>query len=155
MRHSLYVLVWLTACAAPGDGAGYVQGARAAHQVADDALRRGDQNAAEAALESILQEHVPAAVAKDDARVVRQDAAYRLAELTLETDPRAALRFAERGLDEGRAEDVFTANLLIARGRAREALGDPVAATEDYFDALTINDTLLEQALAGDDQEAP
>jgi len=150
-RHSL-LLAWLlavaTACA-PSPEAEWLAAAQSAH---------GDVETGEggAALEDFLARSVPAGVQSDDARVVRQDAAYRLARLLLAGgDAAEAEAVANAALDEGDKEDVFTANLYVVRGQALEAQGRPVRATMDYHDALLINEVLLEAALAddGDDQE--
>jgi hypothetical protein len=44
--------------------------------------------------------------------------------------------------------DLFTANLLVVRGTAREVLGAGRGAITDYERALTINETLLRGAAA-------
>ncbi len=127
--------------------------AREAHAAADRAVAREDWSAARDALRRAWQREVPAAVGADDRRVVRQDLAYRLAEVELSAGAAEdALRWAEDGLREGRAEDVFTGNLLVARGRAREALGDDRRAAQDYFEALEINEALLRRTF---DEGAP
>ena len=84
----------------------------------------------------------------EDARVVRQDLAYRLASIALE-DERAedARSYADRGLALGAATDVFTANLYVVRGQARETLGDAVGAAGDYHEALIVNEALLDRVL--------
>ena len=137
-----------SACA-PSAEAEWLAAAEAAHESVDGGGGR-------AALEDFLARPVPDGVQSDDARVVRQDAAYRLARLLLATgDAERAEAAASEALDEGEKEDIFTANLYVARGQALEAQGRPVRATMDYHDALLINEVLLEAALAdeGDDEE--
>jgi tetratricopeptide (TPR) repeat protein len=84
-----------------------------------------------------------------DARVLRQDACYRLAELALASgQPAEALARAERGLALGDELDVFSANLHIARGRALEGLARPVEAAAAYHRALVVHEALLAEALS-------
>lgn len=133
--------------ARPG-AAGWIRRAREMNERADAALARGDVQAARSGLESLLNDPVPASVAARDRRVVFQDAAFRLAELALSAqEPKRAREWVERGLALGRSDDLFTANLLVAGGRAREAAGDDHGAVEDYREALRINEALLEDAL--------
>ncbi len=151
LRRSWLLVLWLLALAvvgcAPTPEAEWLAAAQAAHGSADGGEGR-------AALEDFLARSVPAGVQSDDARVVRQDAAYRLARVMLaEGDAEAAETVATSALEEGEKEDVFTANLYVVRGQALEALGRPVRATMDYHDALLINEVLLEAALAEDGDE--
>lgn len=147
-RTSWLLALWLLLAAAvgcaPSPEAQWLTAAQAAHGNADGGEGR-------AALEDFLARPVPEAVQGDDARVVRQDAAYRLARLLLtEGSSAEAEAVASEGLEEGEKEDVFTANLYVVRGQALEAQGRPVRATMDYHDALLINEVLLEAALQSD-----
>ena len=117
---------------------------------------RADSEAAETAegteaivaLERLLAREVPDDVAEEDARVVRQDAHERLAQLLLERgDPERARREVEEGLALGERDDVFTANLLTLRGRIFEAQGRDHEAARDYHRALRIHEALLDRAL--------
>src|SRR5690606_31104539 len=100
----------------------------------------GQPEEAAARLERLVARPVPAAVAEDDARVVRQDAYDRLARFAIDRDDlAAAARFVERGLEQGERSDVFTANLLTTRGRVREATGQDREAARDYHRALRIH----------------
>jgi hypothetical protein len=118
---------------------------RAAHASAD-ATR--EVAVAERALREAFEREVPTGVAPEDARVVRQDLAYRLASIALEDDRAEDARgYADRGLALGAATDVFTANLYVVRGQAREALGDAVGAAGDYHEALIVNEALLDRVL--------
>jgi len=150
LRRSWLLLLLLLAAAigcAPSPEAEWLAAAQAAHESADGATKR-------AALEDFLDRSVPAGVQSDDARVVRQDAAYRLARVMLtEGDAAEAEAIANDALELGEKEDVFTANLYVVRGQALEAQGRPVRATMDYHDALLINEVLLEAALAEDGDE--
>ncbi len=146
------LFAWLIAVAvpacAPSPEAEWLAAAQAAHGSVDG-------GGGQAALEAFLARSVPAGVQSDDARVVRQDVAYRLARMLLaDGDAERAETVATEALDEGDKEDVFTANLYVVRGQALEAQGRPVRATMDYHDALLINEVLLEAALAddGDDE---
>lgn len=148
----LLLLLSLVACGDAGpDPAAWVAEAEAAHARADAAAAGGDLQAAHDELSRFVHGEVPIAMADADRRVVRQDVHWRLAELALEMgEPQRAIRHANQGLAEaeGRpAVDVFTANLLVARGRAREAANDPLGAASDYHDALRIHDALLHALL--------
>lgn len=150
----LLSLAALAGCAEDAAPADWMGEARAAHARADEALEREDRGAAREALEAFFEAEVPGRVAKEDARVVRQDVAFRLSRLALEAgEADAALRWADEGLNEGRGGDVFTANLLVARGRALEAKGEAVEAAAAYHDALRINDALLDALFEEDDAE--
>jgi hypothetical protein len=59
---------------------------------------------------------VPADLAPDERRAVLADVCFRLS--VLAADSREALSWADRGLALGRADDVFTTNLLAARRKA-------------------------------------
>jgi tetratricopeptide (TPR) repeat protein len=159
-------LAWLAlsvaGCAMEGDGrprgaaspSSWVEGAARANQTADEAIARGDLAAARQSLAEALASEIPRGVSPDDARVVRMDLLFRLSEVELRAGnaARAADR-ADEGLNLGARDDVFTANLLVARGKAREALGREREAAGDYFDALEINEKLLEGALGQEDGE--
>lgn len=139
-------LALLHGCA--GDAASWIRDVRAASAEADAAEARGDAAAAARALERITEGEVPEAVAAEDARVVRQDAFARLAQLRLDRgDPVAALADVDRGLVLGEREDLFTANLWAMRGRALEAAGRDREAARDYHRALIIHEALLDRAL--------
>lgn len=155
-------LAWLAlastiaGCAMEGDGgprgaaspSSWVEGAARANRTADQAIARNDLDAARTALTQALGAEVPRGVSPEDARVVRMDLLFRLSDVELRDGnaARAADR-ADEGLNLGAHDDVFTANLLVARGKAREALGREREAAGDYFDALEINEKLLEGAL--------
>ncbi len=145
------VLLSVAACGDGGAGE-WLASARAVHDSADRALAAGDLDAARRSLQGFATQPPPEGVGPEDARVVRQDVFYRLSRLALrEGDAEAAKGWAERGLALGRRDDVFTANLLVARGQALEALGQGVEAAADYHDALRINERLLDALLDGDE----
>lgn len=130
------------------DAAAWIARAAEANETADRARAAGDLERARDALRAAAEPRPPDGVDTRDARIVRQDLYFRLAELELEAgSPQASLRFADAGLALGRDDDVFTANLHIARGRALEALGREVDATVDYHEALKIDDVLLRRTL--------
>ena len=150
----LLALVWgATACGSE-DAAIYMAEARSVHQRAERALASDDHAGATDEWRAFLDVPVPQSVNGDDARVVRQDVSYRLANLALDRgDTDAAIRWAEQGLNEGLAEDVFTANLYVVRGAARQAAGRDIDAASDYHEALLINDALLQRLLGAGDSE--
>ncbi|HJL21473.1 MAG TPA: hypothetical protein RMH80_04535, partial [Polyangiaceae bacterium LLY-WYZ-15_(1-7)] len=80
----LLSLAALAGCAEDAAPADWMGEARAAHARADEALEREDRGAAREALEAFFEAEVPGRVAKEDARVVRQDVAFRLSRLALE-----------------------------------------------------------------------
>jgi uncharacterized membrane protein len=131
------------------DGAAsWARGATAANAAADEAIATENWDAARRLLREAVDREVPGAVAAEDARVVRQDLLYRMTLVEIEAGEfSAAADRADEGLNLGRADDVFTANLLVARARAREGLDRPREAAGDYFDALEINEELLGEAL--------
>jgi predicted negative regulator of RcsB-dependent stress response len=135
----------------------WIESASAANQTADRALESGDRARARTVLEDVLRAAPPRTVRPDDRRIVLQDVRYRLASIDLEDhEPESALEHSEAGLALGRAEDVFTANLHVTRGRALEAIGREVEAADAYFEALEINDALLRQMLdRSDESEEP
>lgn len=139
----------VSGCAAREEGgATWVEGATRANAAADRAIADEDWDTARQGLRAAVDRPVPAAIAAEDARVVRQDLLYRLAEVELSAgDAVAAADRADEGLNLGQGEDVFTVNLLVARARAREILDRPREAAGDYFEALEINQKLLGEAL--------
>src|SRR5262249_48034530 len=144
----LAALCLLASCG-HAEPAGWLERAQQAHGRADAALARGALAAGRSALGELCAAPPPRGIALEDQRVVLQDAFFRLAEIELaDLKPQAALAWADRGLALG-GRDLFTANLLVARGHAREDLGEEVWATTDYRDALVINDELLQKTLGG------
>lgn len=119
------------------------------HAAADALLARGERAAARSELESIL-ESAPereASLPPDAVRILLQDTSYRLARLAVEDqEPSEAVRIASDGLALG-SDDLYVANLLVARGAALEALRDDDAALADYGRALAINERLLRETL--------
>jgi hypothetical protein len=80
--------------------------------------------------------------------MVLQDTFFRLARLALDAhDPASAAHDAEQGLALGDGGDLFTANLLVVRGAAHEALGENAAALAACQRALRINEVLLHDTL--------
>lgn len=130
--------------AATPEARSFVEAARAAHGEADE-----DQSpAGDAALTAFLSAPVPEGVAAEDARALRQDAAYRLGRRLLgRGEAGAAEAVADRGLEDA-AMDVLTASLFVLRGEARETQGQLREAAADYSEALRVNERLLERALA-------
>jgi tetratricopeptide (TPR) repeat protein len=117
---------------------------------ADRLLDRGDPAAARRVLASITEQPEAGGARTADAsqRPLLQDTYFRLARLALAMqDPATAVSDAQAGLALGDHSDLFAANLLIARGAAREALGDARAAAADYEQALRINEALLQEII--------
>jgi hypothetical protein len=143
--------VGLGACAREEKASVWLSDALRAQSSADEAQQRGDIVAARKALSEAVAAKVPDSVAQRDGRIVRQDLYYRLALMELQNDaPEHALSWADNGLSLGQARDVFTINLYIARGRAREALGEDVLAGRDYHEALKLSEALLDESLESD-----
>lgn len=137
----------------PSEAAAWLTQAQDAHREADEAILDNDLETAESILREALVEP-PETVHERDARVIRQDLYYRLATVLADrADNNAALEAADRGLALGEAEDLFTANLLVVKGRALEALGRDVDAAGIYFQALEINEALLRQTLRTEDED--
>lgn len=141
-------LVLAAGCSRRGEAGPWLARALAAHQRADAQLDRGRLDAARQSLQAMVEQPPPAGLAAADARVVRQDAFYRLAQIELLADrPRAALDWCRQGLALGDAGDLFAANLHLDRGRALERLGRDRDAAAAYHRALLINEKLLAAAL--------
>lgn len=141
----------LTAC--DGGGRAWVEANAADSAAAERALASGDDQEAIEHLSRIAERRAPEAVAEEDARVVRQDAYDRWAQIELGNGNEArAMRLVGRGLGLGEGDDVFTANLLTTRGRIHEAAGRDREAARDYHRALRIEEVLLDRALGGADE---
>lgn len=146
---AVVALMVLAGCAqrrsADGD---WLADATRRHARADELLDRGDEAGARAQLAAVVDTLAPLGDADDDRRRVLQDTHYRLAALDLRAhDPSAALLQAERGLTLGGGQDLFVANLLVARGAAHEARGEAPAAAADFHAALLINEVLLAETV--------
>ena len=130
------------------DAATWLSQLRSAHPRADAALSAGNVDDAVAVLAEAGRAPMPAELLAADRRVLHQDLLYRLGGAELDrAEPARALAAAERGLGLGRAQDVFTANLLVVRGEALQALERETEAAASYFEALEINRALLAQVL--------
>jgi len=107
-------------------------------------------------LGATLARPLPAGVRAEHRRVVHQDLLFRIARAELGAGRfEPALAAADRGLALGRAVDLFTANLLVARGEALEKVGQRAAAASAYFEALQINQKLLGAVLSPVDGDRP
>ena len=129
------------------DAQGWLMLISRAHVDADDASAGQRPDQAHAALRTALERAVPAQISAEHVRWVQQDLWYRLAMIDLEREPTRALLEADRGLALGRNDDLFSANLLAARGRALQALGRDTEAASSYHAALKIDERLLRAAL--------
>ena len=154
MRTTLPICVLLgatlTGCAARQEEGGpeWLPQLEAAHRTADQASARSDFAEARRALTEAIALRPSQAMTAGERRVLTQDLHYRLAEVELASgQPLEAQRAASRGLALGRHDDLFTANLLVVRGRALEATGAERESATDYYEALRINDRLLRQEL--------
>lgn len=146
----LALLLALCALATPEPRALWLRQADESHQAADRALAMKQPQAAREALLRFLEAAPPAGIRSDDARSVQQDAWFHLASVELQSgDAKRAQADAEKGLTLGRETDLFTANLLVVRGRARELQQDDRGAISDYQEAMRINEALLKAASEG------
>jgi len=146
----LSLVALLPGCAAKTEPRAWIESSEASHREADRLAASGDTEGAVNALRRAATRAAPAEMGEGDARAVRQDLFYRLATAELSgSHPREAVEAATEGLALGRSRDVFTANLLVARGQAHEALGDRKSASTDYHDALMVSEALLDTALGG------
>lgn len=145
------LLCFVCACAAqstPGgaDDAWVTEIARV-HAAMD---RSADPRQAHALLQPALKEPVPPGIAGADRRRVLQDLYFRSALLSLElAEFTRAAQECELGLALGDAQDEFTANLWIARGRAEAKLGRAGEAAKAYARAMSIHEQLMNLALDG------
>ncbi len=121
---------------------------RDAHGRADAAMSATDPDNARQALQRALAVAVPTGVHAEHRRVVAQDLLFRLAQIALLRGmPDEARDAAERGLAMGAHDDIFTANLMMARGQALEAQKREPEAAASYHEALLINEKLLAKVL--------
>jgi tetratricopeptide (TPR) repeat protein len=117
-----------------------------AHHEADRRQDANDLRGARALLDAVVER--AASHPEGDRRLALQDTYFRLAHLALAArEPSRALAYADAGLDLGCGPHLFVANLYVARGAAREALGEGREAAADYHRALEINESLLREAL--------
>ena len=145
---ALLFTVLASACSRMDGSSQWIRQAHDANLRADRAIRRGDGQSARMALVASLDQPVPGTVNPEDSRMVKQDMYFRLSLVEMEDHrPEEALEWAKRGLALGQQQDLFTANLYVAMGRAQEALGREAQAAEVYHLALKINETLLERTL--------
>jgi hypothetical protein len=130
------------------DVAPWLDQMKSTHAAADRLLAENDIGQARDVLTASWNAEAPAGIAVADVRAIRQDVAYRLAELGLAANhPDAAMMWADRGLALGQDDTVMTANLLMLRGRLFERLGQPQKAVADLHAALLINEKLLARTL--------
>jgi len=147
MRRAIVLLVVVAACARHRDAPSWYSSVAEKHAQADRLIESGSPAEAERTLASILAE-VTASPADGDRRTVLQDTYFRLARLSLARgDAQQALRRADEGLALGRRDDLFVANLHVARGAALESLDQADAASEAFASALRINEKLLRTTL--------
>jgi tetratricopeptide (TPR) repeat protein len=154
---ALLAATWMfvLGCSSGADGGEWIASVQKASASADELVASGRPEDARHALEAALA--LPShGMDREDVRVVRQDLFYRVGRLDLAAGRADAARArADQGLTLGRGSDVFTANLLILRGRALETAGNAAAASRDYHEALVINEALLDKALGEEEEETP
>jgi len=139
-------------CAHPAESGRWVGEIQEANRMADRAIGDGKLVAARSVLKEALEKPAPPEMDDHDAKAIKQDICFRLAMLEIEARrPQAALDWTDRGLQLGTSEDLFTANLLVARGSALETLGRDSRAAGEYHRALKINEKLLGAALGQED----
>jgi hypothetical protein len=147
---ALVAVVVLPGCASRSEPREWIESSEASHREADRLAASGDPSGAADALRRAATRPAPAGMSAEDARVVRQDLYYRLAMGELGASrAHEAVQAATDGLALGQRRDVFTANLLVVRGQAYEAIGDRKNASVDYHEALVVNEALLDTALGG------
>jgi hypothetical protein len=116
------------------------------HGQVDAALRSKDYGAASELLSNALAA-APAGVAADDLRRIRQDLYFRSSQISFMThDYVRTLQLADAGLALGDAEDLFAANLWMARVTALVALKRANDAAASYGHAHELNQRLLVEA---------
>jgi hypothetical protein len=156
-RAAVFVLsLWAVAvcCSREPPGARWFDSVQESSGLAEERLAAGDVAGAREALDAGLAVP-PAGAPSEDVRLVHRDLLYRLAMLDLESKRFAEARQgADRGLAFGRETNVFTANLLVVRGKALEGEGDASGASRDYHEALLINERLLGAALTEESEGA-
>lgn len=151
---ALLFTVLASACSRMDGSSQWIRQAHDANLQADRAIRRGDGESARKALVASLDQPVPGTVNPQDSRMVKQDMCFRLSLVEMDAkQPKAALAWAQRGLEIGQQQDLFTANLYVAQGRALEAMGQELEAAEAYHQALKINETLLNQTLESEKEQ--
>lgn len=116
--------------AAAQRAAAWANTARALHHEADAYEDAGDLARARAAIERLLALPMPAEL--PDREALRADAFGRLGEILLDLHENgAALERLDAGLQQGRADSVLRARLLMVRGRALRALAQEARASND------------------------
>ena len=147
-KFALLLLIFASACSRMDGSSQWIRQAHDANLQADDALRRGEEDKARDVLVASLEKKVPDTVNSQDSRIVQQDMCFRLALVEMDAHrPKEALSWAKRGLALGERQDLFTANLYVAQGRALESMGDERSAAKAYHQALKINEALLNPTL--------
>jgi len=128
------------------DRAQWIERAREAHLQAAQASDPAQLDRARESLSSFVEQPAPRQIAPQLVQSMLQDSYFNLAQLALKTDRSAeALAWADRGLAFEARNDLFYANLLLARGQALEKLNRESEAAESYHRALLINESLLHE----------
>jgi tetratricopeptide (TPR) repeat protein len=122
----------------------YLDHQRSLQTLADQAVAEGRLGDAHTALGTAARLRAPTGMDPAEVAALQRDACLRLANLDLQRgQAEQALRSAQRGLDLAPSRDLFTAGLLVARGKAEEALDRDSEAIADYHAAQIIDEALL------------
>ncbi len=148
-------MIFLSACPGPGDspaGDGsvvkWLEQVQRVHRSVDVDLDRGELDKARTSLKKLLNTKAPDGVDHGVLSSVLQDVYFRLAGVEIrQSQWDVALRWVKRGLSLGCHDDVFCANLYIAKGHALEKSGDDAGAIKSFNKALQINERLLDDLL--------
>lgn len=136
--------------AMPGDAGRALAALDAAHRRADEALDppqirsvRGElSRAVEAVAKELTETKSPLLIE------AAQDGYFRLAELEEGlAEHREAQRSARRGLTISREPSLSVSNLWIIKAQAEEAAGDLEGAAQSLMNALSVNETLMQDGL--------
>lgn len=155
MRHQFFatclvgtVIAVFAACSSAKDrGSEWVDLVQRAHHELDEG-RSEDAVSTERVLRAAIVE-APRDPSPRESWVI-QDLHYRLAQVLLDAgEIDRAIVEVDRGLLVATAATLARANLLALRGKIFERQGNRQRAAEAFHAALLINETLMDQALAG------
>jgi hypothetical protein len=119
---------------------------KSAHSQADNAKTGAERIQALAALKTELRQ-LPVGL-RAELVWLRQDLLARISGMELKQgNAEAALSAAGEGLSISESASVPVSNLHIAKGRALEEQGRKDAAAEAYYQALLVNEQLMQNAL--------
>lgn len=123
------------------------EGEELAHSPVDAAFRQGRAQAS-SELARAFEAARPSALPELEWRKVRQGIAAALASAAVREDrAKDAVMWADRGLSVDDSPTLFRANLFITRAQAEKSLGQVETASATLFEALKINEVLLDKEL--------